>query len=155
MWHIKIYIRICYWLLGCFLFSCNQPTTSTEKNDNDTTLSVKTADTANLPTYDPALEPLTVGAQFSKLLHDTLGIKMYEFTLKPGDSAALHAHPDHTVYVLQGGKALLSFNGSAPQKMELKAGMGFISPALNDYGKNIGNTTIKLIVTDIYRPRVK
>jgi len=108
-----------------------------------------------MPAYDPAMEPLTVRAQICKLLHDILGIKMYEFTLKPGDSAALHAHLDHTVYVLQGGKALISFNGTAPQEMELKTGMGFISPSLKDYGKNIGTTTIKLVVTDIYRPRAK
>jgi hypothetical protein len=84
-----------------------------------------------------------------------LNMKMYEFTLKPGDSAAIHAHPDHTVYVLQGGKLSISFNSAAPQEMVLKTGDGFISPSLTDAGKNIGTTTIKLVVTDIYRPRVK
>lgn len=138
-----------------FLISCKQPTTTSEKKDNDTTQVASTTDATPMPAYDPAMEPLTVRAQICKLLHDILGIKMYEFTLKPGDSAVLHAHPDHTVYVLQGGKALISFNGAAPQEMELKTGMGFISPSLKDYGKNIGTTTIKLVVTDIYRPRAK
>jgi hypothetical protein len=101
------------------------------------------------------MEPLTVGAQFSKKLADTLNVKMYEFTLKPGDSSAIHAHPDHAVYVLQGGKGLISFNGRPPEVMELKTGMGFVSGALTDAGKNIGTTTIKLLVVDIYRPRDK
>jgi len=110
-----------------FLISCKQPTTTSEKKDNDTTQVASTQTLLPCPLMTPTMEPLTVRAQFSKLLHDTLGIKMYEFTLKPGDSAALHAHPDHTVYVLQGGKALISFNGATAQEMELKTGMGFIS----------------------------
>jgi quercetin dioxygenase-like cupin family protein len=138
-----------------FLFSCSESANKTEKNDMDTTAATTNSDTSSMPAYDPAMDPLTVGAKFSKKLGDTLGIKMYEFTIKPGDSAAIHNHPDHIVYVLQGGKLLISFNGAAPQEMNLKTGTGFISPQLSDAGKNIGTTTIKLVVADIYRPRAK
>ena len=155
MRQIKTNIRFLTFVSVLFLISCNQPTTTSEKKDNDTTQVASTTDATPMPAYDPAMDPLTVGAQSSKLLHDTLGIKMYEYTLKPGESAAFHAHPDHTTYVLQGGKALISLNGAAPQEKELKTGMGFISPSLKHYGKNIGTTTIKLVVTDIYRPRAK
>jgi uncharacterized RmlC-like cupin family protein len=105
--------------------------------------------------YDPAMDPLTVGAKFSKKLADTLGIKMYEFTLNPGDSAELHVHPDHTVYVLQGGTLAVTFNKVDRRMLELKPGDGFVSGSLSDAGKNIGTTTVKLLVTDIYRPRIK
>ena len=138
-----------------FLTGCNESATTSDKNDTDTTAVATSSDTSATPAYDPAMEPLTVGAKFSKKLGDTLNIKMYEFTIKPGDSAAIHAHPDHTVYVLQGGKLSISFNGAAPQEMVLNTGTGFISPSLTDAGKNIGTTTIKLVVTDIYRPRGK
>ena len=134
---------------------CNEPAATSEKTEKDTSSFATKSDTSSMPVYDPALDPLTVGAQFSKMLSDTLNIKMYEFTMKPGDSVALHAHPDHLVYVLQGGKGLISFNGAPPQEMELTAGMGFISGHLTDAGKNTGTTTIKLLVADIYRPRVK
>ena len=155
MQQIKTNTRFLILISILFLAGCKEAETTAEKNEVNTTTAVTNNDNTSMPQYDPALEPLTVGAKFSKKLHDTLNVKMYEFTLKPGDSAALHAHPDHTVYVLQGGKALISFNGAAPQEMELIAGTGFISAALTDAGKNIGTTTIKLIVTDIYRPRVK
>ena len=153
----QIKTKTCFFLFISILFlaGCQEAETTAEKNEVNTTTAVANNDNNSMPAYDPALEPLTVGAAFSKKLHDTLNVKMYEFTLKPGDSAALHAHPDHTVYVLQGGKALISFNGAPPQEMELVTGTGFISPALTDFGKNIGATTIKLVVTDIYRPRVK
>ena len=136
-----------------FLISCNESPTTTEKNDIDTTSVVSNSDTSTMPAYDPAMEPLTVGAAYAKKLGDTLNIKMYEFTLKPGDSAALHSHPDHTVYVLQGGKLAVTFQGTGRQILDLKTGVGFISPRLSDAGKNIGNTTIKLLVQDIYRSR--
>ncbi len=135
-----------------FLAGCNESATTSEKKDTDTTSVITHSDTSSMPSYDPAMEPLTVGAAFSKKLGDTLNIKMYEFTLKPGDSAALHSHPDHTVYVLQGGKLAVTFQGMGRQIMDLKTGTGFISGALSDAGKNIGNTTIKLLVADIYRP---
>ncbi len=146
---------ICFFVLisALFLIGCNESATTSEKKDMDTTSAVINSDTSSMPAYDPAMEPLTVGAKFSKKLGDTLNIKMYEFTLKPGDSAELHTHPDHAVYVLQGGKLAVTFQGMGRQIMDLKTGTGFISGALSDAGKNIGNTTVKLLVTDIYRPR--
>jgi hypothetical protein len=142
-------------LISVLVFmGCNESATTSEKNNMDTTASVtNNADTSTMPEYDPAMEPLTVGAQFSKKLADTLNMKMYEFTVKPGDSAALHTHPDHAVYVLQGGKLAVTFKGSGRQILDLKTGMGFISGSLSDAGKNIGNTTVKLLLVDVYRPR--
>lgn len=102
-------------------------------------------------TYDPAKDGLVTGAQFSKKLGDTLGIKFYEMTLKPGDSATLHSHPAHTVYVLQGGQLAVYFDGTNRQVMDLKPGMGFVSGPVTDAAKNIGKTTIKMLIADIYR----
>jgi len=139
-----------------FLISCNQSTTTSDKKDTDTTAVVTSSDASTMPAYDPAMEPLTVGAKFSKKLSDTLNIKMYEFTVKPGDSWALHTHPDHTVYVLQGGKMALFIQAAGKQDtLTFPTGMALISGPLSDSGRNIGNTTIKLLVQDIYRPRGK
>lgn len=141
-----------------FLFgfiSCNQPKSRSEQTDKDTVNFITKKDTVSMPAYDPAMEPLTVGAKYSKKLADTLGVKMYEFTLKPGDSALLHTHPDHAVYVLQGGKLAVTFQGVGRQIMDLKEGMGFVSGGLSDAGRNVGNTTVKLLIVDMYRPRAK
>ena len=135
--------------------SCNQPKSRSEQTEKDTANFITKKDTVSMPAYDPAMEPLTVGAKYSKKLADTLGVKMYEFTLKPGDSALLHTHPDHAVYVLQGGKLAVTFQGVGRQIMDLKAGMGFVSGGLSDAGRNVGNTTVKLLIVDMYRPRAK
>jgi hypothetical protein len=92
MKQIKTSICIFVVISVSLLISCNQPTTN-EKNDEDTTAIAANNDTSSMPAYDPTMEPLTVGAKFSKKLGDTLGIKMYEFTVKPGDSWALHTIP--------------------------------------------------------------
>ncbi|HVE61957.1 MAG TPA: cupin domain-containing protein [Chitinophagaceae bacterium] len=138
-----------------FLIACNESATTSEKNDMDTTTAVTRGDTSSMPAYDPAMDPLTVEAPFARKLGDTLDIKMYEVTLKPGDSVALHTHPDHTLYVVQGGKIIITPQGGQGQEMDVQAGMGMILPAQTHSGKNIGKTTVKLLVSDIYRPRAK
>ena len=105
------------------LIGCNESSTSTQKSDIDSTQKINTdttsvftnSDTSSMPAYDPAMAPLTVGAKFSKKLADTLNVKMHEISLKPGDTATLHSHPDDAVYVLQGGKIsrfLVEFSGA-------------------------------------------
>ncbi|MEP6701067.1 MAG: hypothetical protein ABJA85_07120 [Bacteroidota bacterium] len=137
------------------LISCNQSETTSEKNDKDTTAIVTNSDTSDMPAYDPAKDPLTVGAAFSKKLGDTLNMKMFEASLKPGDSVAIHAHPDHSFYVIQGGKLEVNILGTGKQIIDLKPGMGWIGGPITDFGKNIGNTTVKWVETDVYRPRGK
>jgi hypothetical protein len=138
-------------------FSCNDTATTSEASDTDTTLVGSTnRDTSTVPAYDPAMDPLTAGAQMSKKLGDTLGVKMYEFTVKPGQSWGLHTHPDHTVYMLQGGKMALYMREAERQDtLTFPTGMALVSGPLTDSGRNIGNTTIKMLVTDIYRTRGK
>lgn len=154
----QIKTNICFLLLASvlFLMGCNQPATPSEQNEKDTTQIVATPDAGSTPAYDPAMDPLTVGAKMSKKLGDTLGVKMYEFTVNPGQSWGLHTHPDHTVYMLQGGKMALYMGQAGRQDtLTFPTGMALVSGSLSDSGKNIGNTTIKMLVTDIYRPRSK
>jgi hypothetical protein len=154
MQRIKPLHCFCVLISVLFLIACNEPATTTEKNEKDTASIVTNDDTPSMPAYDPAMDPLTVGPQFSKKLRDTLNIKMYEFTVKPGESWALHTHPDHTVYVLQGGKMALFVQATGKQDtLTFPTGMSLISGPLTDSGRNIGNTTLKMLVQDIYRPR--
>ncbi len=138
-----------------FLTGCNESTTTSEKMDKDSTTAVANSDTSSMPSYDPAMDPLTVEAPFARKLGDSLNIKMYEVTLKPGDSVALHTHPDHTLFVVQGGKVIITPQGGEGQELDLKTGMGMIMATQTHSGKNIGNTTVKLLVSDVYRPRVR
>lgn len=153
MLQIKNNINLLMLISVLFLISCNQPETTTEKNNIDTTSSATTKDTASGFVYDPAMDPLTVGAAFSTKLGDTLNMKMFEVSIKPGDSVAIHTHPDHSFYVIEGGTLEVNIQGVGKQIFELKPGMGWIGGPLTDFGKNIGTTTVKWVETDVYRPR--
>jgi quercetin dioxygenase-like cupin family protein len=107
----------------------------------------------SMPAYDAALDPVTVEAAHLKMFKDTLGMKLYEVTLNPGDSVGIHNHPDHVVYIAQGGKLRLYSADGKSEDSEFPTGAAMIAPAQSHYGKNIGTTTVKLIVADVYRPR--
>jgi quercetin dioxygenase-like cupin family protein len=108
-------------------------------------------DTSSPFVYDPAKDGMLVAPQFTRKLGDTLGIHFYEVTVGPGDSIPWHMHPKHIFYVVAGGKAAIYFEGAGRQEWELQAGMGIVNGPVMDAARNIGNTTIKFIVADIYR----
>ena len=136
-------------LMAMTIMACNEQSKKGETAKTD----VSKSETATLPSYDPAMDPVKVEAAFNKVLADTLNVKLHEVTLNPGDSVGMHTHPDFTLYILQGGTLKIYPKGGEPQVLELKTGMGFIFPTVTHSGKNIGTTTIKLLVSDIYRPR--
>ena len=144
---------LCGFVLSLSLIGCERSQTTSENDDIDTTVVVKSVTTVQSPVYDASKDPMVVGAKFTKKVGDTLDIKMYELTLKPGESATLHTHPDHTFYILQGGKMEVTFQGQGTVVMDLKEGMGGISGPVSDAAKNVGKTTIKMLIHDIYRPR--
>lgn len=94
-----------------------------------------------------------VGKNVYKLLGDTLGIRMYEVTFKPGDKVAFHTHPDHTVYALEGGSLEVTHVNGEKEVIDLKPGMAAIFATESHSAMNPGKTTVKAIVTEIWRPR--
>lgn len=136
-------------LMAFAFFACNN---ETKKEEPIKVEGVK-IENQDMPAYDAARDPINVEAAFLKLHKDTLGIKLYEVTLNPGDSVGIHNHPDHIIYVAQGGKLRLYSSDGKFQESELPTGAAMIIPYQTHYGKNIGNTAVKLLVADIYRPR--
>lgn len=134
-------------MLMAFVFiACNNEA----KKDESATKS----ETSSMPAYDAAMDPVKVEANvISRVMADTLGVKFYELIIKPGDSVALHAHPDHLVYVVDGGMVELKNKEGKAQPTEFITGMGVVTGPDTHSGKNTGTTTIKLLVADIYRPR--
>jgi len=139
-----------------FLMSCNQQESASSNTGKDTSQVAATEVTSPMPEYDPAMDSYHVGGKGIKRLGDTLGVKMYELTVEPGESWAPHTHPDHTFYVIQGGKVALYIKATGKQDtLTFPTGMALVSGPLTDSGRNVGNTTLKGLVTDIYRPRSK
>jgi quercetin dioxygenase-like cupin family protein len=138
-------------LLMAFAFiACNN---EAKKDEPAKTDAAKT-ETSSMPAYDAAMDPVKVEANvISRIMADTLGVKFYELIIKPGDSVALHSHPDHLVFVVDGGMVELKNKEGKATPTEFKTGMGVMTGPDIHSGKNTGTTTIKMVVADIYRPR--
>lgn len=132
-----------------FTIACNQEA----KTDETAATEPAKTETTSMPAYDAAMDPVNVEAKYAKVHADSLGIKLYEVTLQPGDSVGLHTHPDNVVYVLEGGTGEIKLKDGSMQVVEFVKGMGILGGPATHSGKNTGTTTIKLLVADIYRPR--
>jgi quercetin dioxygenase-like cupin family protein len=69
-----------------------------------------------------------VNPQFTKVLADTLGVRMIKNTLAPGDMLAMHTHPAQIIYVLEGGQITVNFKDGKQQVMDLKTGQAIQLP---------------------------
>ena len=101
---------------------------------------------------DAAMDAIKVAPDLYKLKSDTLGIRVVEVTYKPGQSSALHFHPDYAVYVINGGT--VEFTGKDGKKIvnELKTGTASVGPQEFHSVKNIGKTTLKVLLVEVNRP---
>lgn len=97
------------------------------------------------------MDPMKVSADMHKLVKDTLNIRAMMFTAKPGQSTPKHSHPDHAIYVIEGGKAEFTEQDGTKQMRELTKGMSRINPATTHGFKNVGNNTIKVLVVEVKR----
>ncbi len=94
------------------------------------------------------MDPLMAASNVYKLLNENDKVRVLEVVFKPGDVAKMHHHPDHVVYALNGGK--LSFlSGGKTQEMEIKEGSVIFLEAQDHEAKNVGNTTVDLIVMEL------
>jgi beta-alanine degradation protein BauB len=87
-------------------------------------------------------------APVSKVLTENEKVRVTELVSKPGDVAKMHSHPDHVVYVVKGGMASLT-SGGKTQELELKAGTATFFNATQHEMKNIGSTTLELIIVEL------
>ncbi len=114
-----------------------------------------TVEPTEVYTVDEALNPLNVYGDKTKIFADSLNVQMYELILKPGDSIGLHAHLDHTIYVLEGGTGTIWVNGTEQKEIVFTAGEGWLGGPLTDAAKNTGDTTLRILITEILRPRME
>jgi quercetin dioxygenase-like cupin family protein len=103
-----------------------------------------------------AQDPLkTAQNVYKKILLENEQVRVLQVEFAPGEVALWHQHPNHVVYALTAGKLEITDQGKPANIFELKAGDTMYMPAVTHMAKNIGTTTVKLVVTELKSPTLK
>jgi quercetin dioxygenase-like cupin family protein len=94
------------------------------------------------------IDPLKVASNVYKFLNENDRVRVLEVIFKPGDATKMHHHPDHVLYALKGGNMSIT-SGGKTQELEIKAGSVLFLDAQDHEAKNIGKTTVDLIVVEL------
>jgi beta-alanine degradation protein BauB len=94
------------------------------------------------------MDPMVAASNVYKCLNENDKVRVLKVVFKPGDVAKMHHHPDHVVYALSGGKMSLT-SGGKTQEMEIKAGSVMFLGAQDHEAKNIGDSTLDLLVVEL------
>jgi quercetin dioxygenase-like cupin family protein len=103
-------------------------------------------------TADPATDAAKVAPDRYKVKADSLGIRIVEASYKPGESSALHSHPDNAVYAISGGTAEFTEKDGTKHTNELKTGAAFVTAGSSHSVKNTGHTPMKILLVEVNRP---
>jgi len=136
--------------ISFFFIACNNEEKKTDEatNDSSSTTATKTDNTSHNQEMDAA----KVAPDHYILVKDTMGIRVLNILYKPGDSAAMHSHPDNALYVIEGGKGEFTGKDGSKQVVDFKAGMASIGGPETHSVKNVGSTTLKGVLVEVNRP---
>jgi quercetin dioxygenase-like cupin family protein len=108
-----------------------------------------------LSTTISAQDPVKAAANvYKKVLLDNDQVRVLQVEFAPGDVAPWHQHPNHVIYALNDGKLEITDKGKAASVLEIKAGDTMYLAAVTHMAKNVGTTTLKLVVTEL-KPAAK
>jgi quercetin dioxygenase-like cupin family protein len=131
---------------------CNSQDQSNNANTSDTASTDQSGTTKYTP-FDASKGVTKISPALYKQLADTLNVRVVVGTYKPGDSSIMHAHPDFALYVLEGSSVELTGEDGNKQTIEFKKDMAVVLPAATHSAKNVGKTTLRLVVVEVNRPR--
>jgi quercetin dioxygenase-like cupin family protein len=134
------------------LIACNSGDNKTESTTDSTTATTAMTDTSSQTSQNQGMDATVVAPGLYTLVKDTMGIRVLEVNYKPGDSSAMHSHPDNALYVIDGGKGEFTEKDGSKQVVDFKAGMTGIGGAETHSVKNVGKTTLKAILVEVNRP---
>jgi beta-alanine degradation protein BauB len=96
-----------------------------------------------------AADPLEVAPDMYKLKFENERVRVMEVTFQPGQSIPQHSHPDHYVYVLEGGSLKITKADGTVQDADVKVGDIIWIDAETHEATNTGTTTVRLLVNEL------
>ncbi len=96
-----------------------------------------------------AEDPIKVAPDMYSLVFENEKVRVMQVVFKPGQEIKRHSHPEHYVYVLEGGQLTVNRPEGAPTVADVKAGQVIWFPAETHWEKNTGTTQVKLLVNEL------
>jgi len=136
-----------------FLFvACNNAEKKAEPSNTDTTATTTATDTTAKAPQAQDLDATKIAPGLYTVAKDTMGIRVLNIVYKPGDSSAMHSHPDNALYVIDGGKTQFTAQDGSKQVVEFKSGAMSIGGAEMHSVKNVGKNTVRALLVEVNRP---
>ncbi len=82
-------------------------------------------------------------------------VTVISIEFKPGDVTAIHSHPDNVTYIMKGGKMEYTDKGKKPHIVNYTDGETVWMPAVTHIAKNVGDTTIEMLVVELKKASQK
>jgi quercetin dioxygenase-like cupin family protein len=144
---LLIFGSFAVWACSLVFVSCNNETEEGQTT-TDTTATAQTETT----TTNTTMDAVAAAPDRYQVLKDSMGIRILKINYKPGDSSAIHSHPDNVLYVITGGKSEFMDTNGNKQEFNTPAGFTAIGPSETHSVKNIGTTTTDAILVEVNRP---
>ncbi len=97
----------------------------------------------------PIQDPIAVDPTIYNLKLNNDRVRVFVVKFKPGQAIAVHSHPDHVVYALDGGRLMIHEVGKEPVTMDVATGTTLFLPAQSHSAKNVGRKMMRLLVTEL------
>jgi hypothetical protein len=94
-------------------------------------------------------DPVEVASNVYRILFENERVRLLEARLSPGDSSAMHGHPDYVVYNLDGGKVRFSAPSGEAEEVELPDGVAMWRDAEEHSTENIGTTDVRALLFEL------
>lgn len=92
-------------------------------------------------------DPVKVAPKNYKVILENDEVRVLDFTGKAGDKIAMHYHPDHTAYVIKGGKAKFTSDGKTTD-LDMKEGTAMFVKAGSHSVEVIGPGELHVIIVE-------
>jgi len=96
-----------------------------------------------------AEDPLKVAPDMYSLVFENERVRVLQVVFKPGQQIKKHSHPDHYVYVLEGGQLTISKPDGTSSIADVKPGQVIWIPAETHWAKNTGASQVRLLVNEL------
>ena len=100
-----------------------------------------------------AADPLEVAPDMYKLVYENDRVRVMQVTFKPGEQIAEHSHPDHFVYILEGGNLKITKKDGTLTDAVLNVGDVIWINAETHWAVNTGTTPVRILVTELKDPQ--